>query len=90
MGDRPNLSAAARLTRTNAAAPSVICAELPAVMVPSLLKAGRRLASESVVVPFRTPSSSATTVRNGTAAQCRPRGQQAQLCPVDGIAVIGV
>jgi hypothetical protein len=51
--------------------PSLIWLALPAVIVPSLSKAGRRLPSESVVVPGRTPSSvstrSGSPLRWGTA-----------------------
>lgn len=42
---------------TTAAAPSEICEADPAVIVPSLLKAGRRPPSEAVVVSARMPSS---------------------------------
>ena len=45
-----------------AAAPSEICDALPAVIVPSLLNAGRSFESESVVVPGRTPSSESITI----------------------------
>ena len=61
-GVRPRRSAVAGLTSTTAAAPSVICEALPAVMVPSLLKAGRSLPRDSTVVSGRTPSSRETTV----------------------------
>ena len=44
-----------------AAPPSEIWLALPAVMVPSLSKAGRSLASDSAVVSGRTPSSVSTT-----------------------------
>ncbi len=53
---------------TSAAAPSVICDELPAVMVPAVIEpveivnAGRNPASPSTVVSARTPSSTLTTV----------------------------
>ena len=42
---------------TTAQAPSEICEAEPAVMVPSLLNAGRSLPSDSTVVSPRTPSS---------------------------------
>ncbi len=42
---------------TTAQAPSEICEDDPAVIVPSLLKAGRSLPSDSAVVSARTPSS---------------------------------
>src|SRR6266852_1707177 len=42
---------------TTAAAPSEICEALPAVIVPSFLKAGASLPSDSAVVPGRIPSS---------------------------------
>ena len=45
---------------TTAAPPSEICEALPAVMVPSLVKAGLSAASDSAVVPGRTPSSVST------------------------------
>ena len=44
-----------------AAPPSEICEALPAVMVPSLSKAGFRAPSVSAVVPGRTPSSTSTS-----------------------------
>ena len=46
---------------TTAAAPSEICDAVPAVMVPSLRKAGRSLAKDSTVVSARMPSSVSTT-----------------------------
>ena len=54
---RPSSSALALLITTTAAAPSEICDAEPAVIVPSLLKAGRSLDSDSAVVSPRTPSS---------------------------------
>ena len=54
---RPSSSALALLITTTAAAPSEICEEDPAVIVPSLVNAGRSLASVSVVVSARMPSS---------------------------------
>jgi hypothetical protein len=45
---------------STAAAPSVICDELPAVTLPSGLKAGFSCASVSAVVPGRMPSSAVT------------------------------
>ena len=45
---------------TTAQAPSEICEAEPAVMVPSLLNAGRSLPSDSTVVSARTPSSAVT------------------------------
>ncbi len=44
-----------------AAPPSLICEAFPAVMLPALSNAGRRLASDSSVVSARTPSSTLTT-----------------------------
>ena len=56
---------------TTAAAPSEICDALPAVIVPSLAKAGRSFDSDSTVVSARTPSSAVTMtgspLRCGTA-----------------------
>ena len=52
-------SAAERLATTNAAAPSEICDEFPAVSVPSEVKALRSLANLSAVIPGRMPSSAA-------------------------------
>ena len=60
-GLSPVLSRKASDTTSAAAAPSVIWEELPAVMVPSALKAGFSLASAATLVSARTPSSSATT-----------------------------
>ena len=47
---RPSSSALALLITTTAAAPSEICEAEPAVIVPSLAKAGRSLPSDSAVV----------------------------------------
>src|SRR5690606_14930146 len=55
---RPSSSALVLLITTTAAAPSEIWEALPAVMVPSLEKAGRSLPSDSTVVSGRMPSSS--------------------------------
>ncbi len=62
IGVSPRAAAASSLMRTTAAAPSVICEELPAVMVPSPPNAGRSPASDSAVVSARSPSSALTTV----------------------------
>ena len=59
-GVTPSSSAFARLIMITAAAPSEICDAFPAVMVPSFEKAGRSPASDSGVVPGRTPSSVST------------------------------
>ena len=67
----PSSSALALLITTTAAAPSEIWDAEPAVMVPSLLNAGRSLDSDSAVVSPRTPSSVVTItgspLRCGTA-----------------------
>ena len=55
---RPSSSALALLITTTAAAPSEICEEEPAVMVPSLANAGRSWPRVSAVVSARMPSSS--------------------------------
>ena len=55
---RPSSCALSLLMTTTAAAPSEICEDVPAVIVPSLPNAGRSLASASTVVSARTPSSS--------------------------------
>ena len=55
---RPSSSALALLITTTAAAPSEICDDDPAVMVPSLLNAGRSFDRLSAVVSARMPSSS--------------------------------
>ena len=65
---RPSDSAFSRLITTTAAAPSEICDEDPAVIVPSGANAGRSLASSSAVVSERTPSSSETTI--GSPRRC--------------------
>ena len=56
-GRRPSSSAFSALMTSTADAPSVICDELPAVILPSSLNAGLSLASVSAVVPSRIPSS---------------------------------
>ena len=56
----PSSSALALLMITTAQAPSEICEAEPAVMVPSLLNAGRSLPSDSTVVSPRMPSSAVT------------------------------
>ena len=56
-GRRPSSAAFSALMISTADAPSVICDELPAVILPSSLKAGLSLASVSAVVPSRMPSS---------------------------------
>ena len=69
----PARSAYSADVTTTAAAPSEICEAVPAVIVPSVLKAGLSLASASAVVPGRMPSSSVTVscsplCRTGTPA----------------------
>ena len=49
-----------------AAAPSLSGQELPAVTLPSSLKTGLSVASFSIVVPGRGPSSRLTTVPSGS------------------------
>ncbi len=56
--DSPSSSALARDMTTTAAAPSEICEEEPAVIVPSPSNAGRSAARDSTVVSGRMPSSS--------------------------------
>ena len=56
-GVRPSAAAFSSLMMSTAAAPSLICEELPAVTLPSGLKAGFRLARTSAVVSGRIPSS---------------------------------
>ena len=65
---RPSSSALALLITTTAQAPSEICEAEPAVMVPSLAKAGRSLDSDSAVVSARMPSSSRNTI--GSPLRC--------------------
>ena len=65
---RPSSSALALLITTTAQAPSEICEEEPAVIVPSLVNAGRSLPSDSTVVSPRTPSSVVTTI--GSPLRC--------------------
>ncbi len=52
---RPSASAFSRVMSSTAAAPSEICDELPAVTLPSSLKAGFSAASFSSVVSGRMP-----------------------------------
>ena len=59
---RPSSSALVLLITTTAAAPSEIGEAEPAVMVPSLLNAGRSVPRDSVVVSARMPSSWAKTM----------------------------
>ena len=54
-GVRPSSSAFSRDISSTAAAPSEICDELPAVILPSSLKAGFSSASASSVVSGRMP-----------------------------------
>ncbi len=56
-GVRPSALAFSSLMISTAEAPSVIWDELPAVTLPSGLKAGFSLASVSAVEPSRMPSS---------------------------------
>ena len=56
-GFRPSSVAFSALMISTAEAPSEICDELPAVILPSSLNAGFSLASVSAVVPSRMPSS---------------------------------
>ena len=64
----PSSSALALLITTTAAAPSEICDDEPAVMVPSLANAGRSLPRLSAVVSERMPSSSLNTT--GSPLRC--------------------
>ena len=59
-GVMPSSSALALDITMTAAPPSEICEALPAVIVPSLVKAGRSPPSDSSVVSPRTPSSTET------------------------------
>ena len=61
-GWMPRMRASSSCITTTAAAPSEICEELPAVIVPSFEKAGRSAASDSTVVSARSPSSVSTVV----------------------------
>ncbi len=70
MGVAPSSATASSATSTTAAAPSVICEALPAVIVPSGEKAGRSRARPSAVVSGRTPSSWAS----GSAPSFAARG----------------
>lgn len=58
----PSFSATDLLAKTTAAAPSVTCELLPAVVVPSFLKAGFSFPKDSRVVSFRIPSSFVTVI----------------------------
>ena len=60
-GFRPSSFAFSSLMISTAAAPSVICDELPAVITPSGLNAGFSVASFSTFESGRMPSSLATT-----------------------------
>ena len=68
---RPSSSALALLMTTTAQAPSEICDADPAVIVPSLVNAGFRCASDSTVVSARMPSSAVNS--SGLAAPLRDR-----------------
>ncbi len=59
---RPNFSATDLLASTTAAAPSVTCELLPAVVVPSFLKAGFNFPNDYKVVYFLIPSSFVTVI----------------------------
>jgi len=59
---RPNFSATDLLASRTAAAPSVTCELLPAVVVPSFLKAGLIFANDYIVVYFLIPSSLVTVI----------------------------
>ena len=65
---RPSSSALALLITTTAAAPSEICEDEPAVIVPFLSKAGRSRPRLSAVVSARMPSSSLKTT--GSPLRC--------------------
>eukprot|EP00890_Picochlorum_soloecismus_P001191 jgi/Picsp_1/2072/NSC_05537-R1_hypothetical protein CaO19.1705 [Candida albicans SC5314] len=58
---RPRLIASLRVISMTAAAPSVICDEFPAVVVPPFLKTGLNLPSIATLVPGLIPSSSEIT-----------------------------
>ena len=62
VGSRPSASAFSRAISSTAAAPSEICDELPAVTLPSSLKAGFSAASFSSVVSGRMPWSATADV----------------------------
>ena len=64
-GLRPSDLAFSSLMTSTAAAPSFSGQALPAVTVPSSLKAGLSAASFSIVVPGRGPSSLVTSVPSG-------------------------
>ena len=61
-GVMPSSWAFFSLMTTRAAAPSLMAEELPAVTMPSGLKAGRSFASVSTVDPSRGPSSVSKTI----------------------------
>src|SRR5690606_41307453 len=65
-GLSPSCLAFSSLMISTAEAPSEICDELPAVTLPSSLKAGLRLASVSAVVPGRMPSDRKSTRLNSS------------------------
>ena len=60
-GFKPSLAAFSADIITEAAAPSLVCEELPAVTVPFTWNAGRSLDSPATVVSGRTPSSVSKT-----------------------------
>ena len=60
-GVRPRLAASRAVISTSAAPPSLMPEALPAVTVPSLLKAGRSFAIASALASWRMYSSSLTT-----------------------------
>ena len=66
IGVRPSSRARSEVIISTAAAPSLICEELPAWMKPFSLKAGFSPASFSGVVPRRRPSSVSTTRPSGS------------------------
>jgi len=57
-----SFSATDLLAKSTAAAPSVVYEELPAVVIPSFLKAGFNLDNPSKVVSFLIPSSLSTVI----------------------------
>ena len=59
---RPRLFATDLRAKSTAAAPSVTCEELPAVVEPPSLKAALNLLSPSTVVSFLIPSSCVTVI----------------------------
>ena len=76
-GASPSSSQAARVPSSTAAAPSLIGDELPAVIVPSRLKAGFSFARLSTVVSGRIDSSRRTPSTSSTQSSCRPASQAA-------------